>query len=241
MAIDTETTHAGQAGASLQRVGAERGLVVKRGREWLVPDGDEMFRAIYTRAGTGTSEVMAVTSSIAGEGKSTVSLGLAVTMAEDFPDRRVLLVETDLDTPTLASDFEIAPNPGLIDCLLDEQSVQLAYRPTALENLHLVPSGGPFKNPGRLLRSGLMASAVDSMRETHDLVILDLAGILANSDALPLTDLADGVIIVVRAGVTPTTVVDKAVALLDECKLRGVVLNGTRSFVPRWLRRLCGM
>jgi capsular exopolysaccharide synthesis family protein len=241
MVIDTAAANDGQAGAALRRVGTERGLVLAQGRDWLVPDGDEWFRAIYTRAGTGVSEVLAVTSAIAGEGKSTISLGLAVTMAQDFPDRRVLLVETDLQTPTLASDFEIDPNPGLIDCLLEEQPMQVAYRPTALENLHLVPSGGPFKNSGRLLRSGLMANAVDAMRETHDFVVLDLAGVLANSDALPLTDLADGVIFVVRAGVTPTTVIDKAVALLDEAKLRGVVLNDTRSFVPRWLRRLCGM
>ncbi len=240
MVIDTAVRDR-QAAGSLQRVGSERGLVVDRGRDWIVPDGDEWFRAIYTRAGTGASEVLAVTSAIAGEGKSTVSLGLAVTVAQDFPDRRVLLVETDLQTSNLAKDFEIDANPGLIDCLLEEHSVQVAYRSTALENLHLVPSGGPFRNPGRLLRSNLMASAVDTMRETHDVVILDLAGVLANSDALPLTDLADGVIFVVRAGVTPTPVVDKAVGLLDEGKLRGVVLNGTRSSVPRWLRRLCGM
>src|SRR6188508_3126789 len=66
-------------------------------REWLFPQGDELFRGIYTRAGTGfAAEVLAVCSAVAGEGKTTVGLGLAVTIAQDFPERRVLLVETDL-------------------------------------------------------------------------------------------------------------------------------------------------
>src|SRR6185436_15825172 len=65
-------------------------------RDWLFAGADELFRNLYTRAGIGfTSEVMAVSSAIAGEGKTTVSLGLAVTVAQDYPERRVLLVETD--------------------------------------------------------------------------------------------------------------------------------------------------
>ncbi len=57
--------------------------------EWIFPDGDELFRGIYTRAGTGfASDVLAVCSAIAGEGRTTVGVGLAVTIAQDFPDRR---------------------------------------------------------------------------------------------------------------------------------------------------------
>src|SRR5712691_3104789 len=59
-------------------------------REWQFPNGDELFRGIYTRAGTGfAGEVLAVCSAIAGEGKTTVCVGLGVTLAQDFPDRRV--------------------------------------------------------------------------------------------------------------------------------------------------------
>jgi Mrp family chromosome partitioning ATPase len=79
------------------------------------------------------------------------------------------------------------------------------------------------------------------MRQSYDLVVLDLPAILVNSDAVLLTDLADGIICVVRAGVTPTNLVSKALAQLDNEKLRGVVLNGASSSVPAWLRRMCGM
>jgi non-specific protein-tyrosine kinase len=238
MAVKTDTPPQSVSAASLTRIGPGGALANPTPRDWVVPTSDEVFRGIYTRAGTGPSEVLAVTSAIAGEGKSTVSLGLAVTMAQDFPDRRVLLVETDLENPSLARDFDFDSSPGLISYLLDDEPLESLYRSTAIGNLYVLPSGGPVTNPGRLLRSSLMAMAVASMRDSYDLVILDLTSILVNSDALPVADLADGVIVIVRAGVTPISLVNKAVKLLDESKLLGVVLNGARSSVPGWLRRL---
>jgi capsular exopolysaccharide synthesis family protein len=210
-------------------------------RPWLVPGSDEIFRGIYTRAGTGEAETLAICSALAGEGKSTIALGLAVTIAQDFPRRRVLLVETDLHRPVLARDFELEPSPGLIDCLLDDEPLQMAYRPTTLHNLQLLPAGAPRGNPGRILRSERMVSAVETMSQGYDTVILDVPAILANSDSLLLTDLADGVIFVVRAGVTPLPLVNKAISQMADGKLRGAVLNGAASSVPNWLRRLCGL
>ena len=209
-------------------------------RPWLVSGSDEVFRGIYTRAGTGDSETLAVCSALGGEGKTTIALGLAVTIAQDFPRRRVLLVETDLRNPVLAKDFDLEPAPGLLECLLDDAPLQLAYRPTTLHNLHLLPAGAPRPNPGRVLRSERMVSAVESMSQSYDMVILDVPAILTNSDSLLLTDLADGVIFVVRAGVTPLPLVSKAIGQLAEGKLRGAVLNGATSSVPKWLKRLTG-
>ena len=230
----------GSAG-SLRRGGPDGALANDGSREWLLPGADELFRSIYTLAGIGAAETLAVCSAITGEGKTTVSLGLGVTIAQDFPERRVLVVETNLQQPVLAKDFDLKPTPGLVDCLLNDQPLQVGYRATFLENLHLLPAGGPTANPGRLLRSSRMAAALDATRQTHDVVILDVPAVLVNSDALLLTDLADGTIFVVRAGVTPMTLVNKAIEQLDDGKLRGVVLNGVQSAVPAWLRRLCGL
>lgn len=238
MVVSTGVRESNTRAGSLAQVERGGALTSARANAWIPPAGDELFRAIYTRADTGGSEVLAVTSAIAGEGKSTVSVGLAVTIAQDFPERRVLLVETDLQHPTLARDFEIDPNPGLVDLLLADEPVEPAYRPTLLANLQVLPSGGPLAGSGRLLRSRAMTEVVAAMRATHDLVILDLTSILADSDALTVADLADGVIVVVRAGVTPISLVNKAIKLLDDGKLLGAVLNGTRSSIPGWLRRL---
>src|SRR3954453_23450617 len=121
-------------------------------RELLVPETGEFFRGIYTRAGAGAAEILAVSSAIAGEGKTTVALGLALTLAQDFPDRRVLLVETDLERPALAHDFDMQPNPGLVECLISGQSIELACRASVLKNLQFLPIGGPAPDTGRLLR-----------------------------------------------------------------------------------------
>jgi Mrp family chromosome partitioning ATPase len=210
-------------------------------RQWPILGSDELFRGIYTRSGSGASETLAVCSAIAGEGKTTIGLGLGETIAQDFPERQVLVVETDVRRPVLAAGFGVEPCPGLVDYLLDGQPLPAAYRSTHLDNLHLVPAGGPAAHAGRLLRSTRLPAALDAMRRTHDLVILDVPAILTNSDSLLLTDLSDGVIFVVRAGVTPISLVTKAVEQLDAEKLRGLVLNGARSAIPGWLRRLCGL
>jgi capsular exopolysaccharide synthesis family protein len=211
-------------------------------RDWVFPGGDEIFRGIYTRAGAGFSrEVIAVGSAISGEGRTTVSLGLAVAIAEDFPERRVLLVETDSERAVLAADFGVEAEPGLLDCVIGGEPLQNACRPTYLENLHLVPAGRSNGVQGRPLRSSRMAIVIDAMRQMYDVIILDLPPVLANSDSPLLTDVADSTIFVVRSGVTPLTLVNRAIEQLEVSKLRGVVLNGSSSSVPSFLQRLLGV
>ena len=211
-------------------------------REVPLPQTDELFRGIYTRAALGFgSEVLAVTSATPGEGKTTVSLGLAISIAQDFPDRRVLLIETDLQRPVLCEDFDIEPAPGLVDVLADAEFAESACRPTYLDNLDLLPAGVATAVSGRPLRSSRMVEAIERLRETYHIVILDAPSVLANSDTLLLTDLADGVLFVVRLGRPPAATVNKALEQLDEAKLRGIVLNGAQTSIPGWLSNLLGM
>jgi Mrp family chromosome partitioning ATPase len=86
-----------------------------------------------------------------------------------------------------------------------------------------------------------MAAIVEAMRQSYDVVILDLPAILTNSDAVLLTDLADGVICVIRAGLTPVALVNRAFEQIEEGKLRGVVLNANNTSVPSWVGRLAGL
>lgn len=209
-------------------------------REWLFPGADEWFRTIYTRAGAGTPEVLMISSAISGEGKTTLGIGLAVTLAEDFPDRRLILVEADVEHKVLADDFEVADAPGLLECLVNGEAVWSACRGTALHNLDILPAGGAVAYSGRALRTSRMAALVDALRDSYDIVIVDTPGLLVNSDSQLLSDLADGVIFVVRAGVTPTHLVNKALEQIDESKLRGIVLNATRSSIPNWIQRVFG-
>lgn len=210
-------------------------------RPWLFPGSDELYRSIYTAVSYEPSDVLAVTSAISGEGKTTTAVGLAVTAAQDAPDRKILLVEADLDRPVMAGDFAVDQSPGLVDCLLSDEPVQSAYRTTFLHNLHLLPAGVGAENVGRLLRSPQMPHILETMKRSYDLVILDCPAILVNSDAIRLCDLANGTVYIIRAGVTPSGLVREGLDRIDDEKLRGVVLNGQTSAVPAWLRRLIGL
>jgi Mrp family chromosome partitioning ATPase len=230
------------ARSGLRAGGGNRELAPGTPRELLIPGADELFRGIYTRAAADAGETLAICSAIAGEGKTTVAVGLAVTIAQDYPERRVVLVETDFQRPVLAQDFAVEPCPGLVDLLTDDLPPESALRSTFLPNLDLVPAGGAKPIHRRVLRWTRIVTTLLTIRESYDLVILDLPAVLVNSDALPLTDLAEGVLFVVRAGVTPVSLVNKAIAQLDDSreKLRAIVMNDVRSDLPGWLRRLCG-
>jgi polysaccharide biosynthesis transport protein len=241
MALDTSPRPAAAPVAQSLRPTGARGSLAVQDQAPLLPGLDGLFRGIYTRAGIGAPDVVAVCSAIADEGKTTVSLGLAATLAQDFPDWRLLVVETNFAAPVLAADFGLEPGPGLAGCLLDDVPLPTECRGTALANLYLLPSGELPPAAGRVLRSGRMASAISRMRERFDVVVLDAPAILGDGDALPLLDLADGALFVVRAGATPTEAADKALGLIERDKIRGVVLNGVDSAVPGSLRRLCGL
>src|SRR5258708_5821277 len=99
-------------------------------REWLFGGADELFRGLYTRAGIGfASEVLMVSSAVAGEGKTSVSLGLAVTVAQDYPDRRVPLAETDVPHPSLAHHFGGGATPRPVGCVPGGEPVETAFPP----------------------------------------------------------------------------------------------------------------
>jgi non-specific protein-tyrosine kinase len=207
-------------------------------RGWLVPGADELFRSLYTGFEVTSGTSFAVCSAGPGEGKTTISLGLALTVAQDLPDRRVVIVETDLWRPVLAGDFGIEPTPGLVDCLLDRVPVQAVLRPTLLDNLSLVVAGNGSANAQRLLRSARMPQAIEELRRTHDLVILDTPGTLAHSEVALLARMVDEVIFVVRSGFTPENSMSSALARIHGATVRGIVVNHARSSVPGAIRRL---
>ena len=208
---------------------------------WLVPGADELFRSLYTGFDVTAGASFAVCSAISGEGKTTISLGLAIAIAQDLPDRRVVLAETDLWRPVLARDFGIPEAPGLVDCLLDRETVAAALRPTALDNLALLVGGAAVSSAQRLIRSARMPQLVQELRRTHDVVILDTPAALDHSEVALLARMVEDVIFVVRTGMTPVGDLSAAIARLQGAKVRGVLLNDTRSSVPMAVRRLVRM
>lgn len=165
-----------------------------------------------------------VTSPGAGDGKSITAANLALTMAQEF-QRRVVLVDGDLRGSTVHSLFGLEGSPGLTDVLagqatLDEVMVYLAdYR------LTVIPAGQTPPFPTELLGSTAMRRLVDSLRARFDRVLVDMPAAAPLADAGTFAPLADGVLMVVRAGVTQRPALDQAIAVFDEQKIVGVVLN----------------
>jgi capsular exopolysaccharide synthesis family protein len=212
------------------------GAAARRG--WMIPGAEELFRSLYTGLDTGQGTSFAMCSSVSGEGKTTLSLGLATAIAQDLPDKRVVVVETDLWRAVLAKDFGLPVSPGLVDVLLDRQSVASALRPTALDNLSLLLAGKEPASPQRLLRSARMPEIIDTLRRTHDVVIVDTPAVLAHSEVALITKMVEEVIFVVRTGVTPARELGNALAKLQGANIRGIIVNDARSAVPNAIRKL---
>ena len=207
-------------------------------RDWVVPGAEELFRSLYTGFETKSGNSFAVCSAVQGEGKTTICLGLGIAIAQDLPDRRVVIVETDLWRPVLAKDFGIESTPGLVDCLLDRQPTAAALRSTSLDNLSLLVAGSAVTSGQRLLRSARMPQIIEELRRTHDVVILDTPATLVHSEVALLARMIEDVIFVVRTGVTPARELATALGRLQGARVRGVVVNDARSSVPNAVRRL---
>jgi capsular exopolysaccharide synthesis family protein len=206
-------------------------------RTWPISGAEELFRSLYTGFETGQGTSLAVCSAVQGEGKTTMCLGLATAIAQDLPDRRVVIVETDLWRAVLAKDFGLPTAPGLVDCLLDRQPLASALRPTSLDNLSLLVAGSTVPSPQRLLRSVRMPEVLDTLRRTHDVVIVDTPAALAHSEVGLLARMVEEVVFVVRTGVTPAREIGTAMSRLQGANIRGIVINDARSAVPRAIRR----
>lgn len=180
--------------------------------------------------------VLGVTSALVGEGKTTVALHLAMTIARDTY-KRVCLIDLSLGKGELAGRLGVPTRgEGVIPVLEDDSHVVPTLQIAGLDNLVIIPAGKLPANPPRLVRSPRVAQLLLSARSAFDVVVVDMPAV-ATDHALPLTRHMDGVLVVARAGVTPRDVVNEALDGLGRDKVIGVTLNRIQQSGPAWLRR----
>lgn len=170
--------------------------------------------------------VIGVTSSVRGEGKSTTAVNLAYVLAE--AGRKVLLIDGDLRLPSIAKKMNIARTPGLTNLLLDGKYDQMNdFKVEDLEKWHIVPAGDLPPNPSELLGSGKMERFLKAMTEKYDYIIIDLPPVNIVSDALAISRLLDGMLIVVREDYTSKKDLDSCVMQLklSNVNVLGFVMN----------------
>ncbi|MCC6730421.1 MAG: CpsD/CapB family tyrosine-protein kinase [Chthonomonadales bacterium] len=204
----------------------------------LVPEEYARLHADIERAASPSRcFVVGVTSAVYGEGKTTVALNLAGTIAQNS-EARVALVDFNLRNWDMQTRLNIASAPGLVDVLEgSEDDLTAIVQRTELDNLTIIPAGRAAANPSRLVRSSRLAEVVSTLRMSNDFIVLDMAPVLPVADTKSLAKHLDGIVMVVRAGVTPREIVGRAIDAVGSDKVLGVVLNGVESALPSWLHR----
>ncbi|OHB32285.1 MAG: hypothetical protein A2X84_05885 [Desulfuromonadaceae bacterium GWC2_58_13] len=168
-----------------------------------------------------------VTSAIGGEGKTLTSLNLAITLAQEF-DHTVLLVEADIRRPTVLKYLDMEASMGLTDCVLDGIDVGDVLVKTGIGKLSVLPAGRAVPNPVELFSSNRMQQILAEIKSRYvdRYVIIDTTPLLPFAEPQFIANAVGGVLFVVREGYTSTDKVTKALGLLKNHNLLGVVCNG---------------
>lgn len=175
------------------------------------------------------NKVIGVTSSVAGEGKTTTVVNLAIALAS--AGHQVVLVEADLRRPRTADVFGINSAVGLSNVLVGRLSAPDAVQPV-LGGLFDVLASGPLPpNPSELLASQQMAAALDRLRARYDVVLVDTPPLLPVTDAAAVAPATDGMILVCRYGRTTRAQVSAAVQVLHS--VSGLLFGTVLSMVSR--------
>jgi len=191
--------------------------------------GAEAYRTLRTKLlfsrALSSLKTIVVTSPFAQDGKSTVAANLATTFAQH--GMRTLLIDCDLRRPTQHQVFGVSSRPGLTDLLTSDELIPGAGRRTSVENLSLITAGALPPDPPELVGSARMRSLLEKLGETFDVIVLDTPPVLPVADSAILASLADGVLLVVRAGQTDRRAAQLAVQQLQDVDARilGAVLN----------------
>ena len=168
-------------------------------------------------------KVMIVTSAIPGEGKSTVSVNLALCLSQV---EKVLLIDADLRHPTLAKSFEFAVGtPGLANLIAGTATLSECIK--TVEGIDMMSAGTVPPNPLELLSSPRLAKALEVLKSKYDRIIIDSPPTQAVSDAAVLATYANALIYVVKSNTTSIPLVEKGIGQLlqNNAPITGIVLN----------------
>lgn len=184
-------------------------------------------------------KVIAVTSAIAGEGKTLSSVNLAMNLAYGGR-RKILLIDVDLRKSDLARGLGISPVPGLREFLGGTESLKDIVRNTLVPGFYIIPGGKTLGDPSPLLAAEKIRNFLGKVREQFDVILLDTPPILPVADTLSLRDQVDGFIFLFRAEFTPYTMLRQALEELGEANVLGVVMNGIEPRKQKYYQRYYG-
>lgn len=173
--------------------------------------------------------VIGVTSPMRGEGKSTTAVNLSYVFAEK--GSKVLLIDADLRIPSIAKKLDIESFPGLADLLRGKGARISEFQSHLLSNWFVLPSGDIPPNPSELLGSSRMENILNQLREIFDYIIIDLPPVNLVSDAISISSLISGMIVVIREEYTEKKELERCFRQLklSNVNILGCVMNEAKS------------
>ncbi|MDD2876331.1 MAG: polysaccharide biosynthesis tyrosine autokinase [Acidiphilium sp.] len=188
---------------------------------------NEQMRALRTSLwlDPGAPRSLAITAARPGEGKTTLAVGLAVSLAAS--GMRVLVIDCDIRQPSFDAIFDLGGAPGLTDHLAARVGLDQAIHSQRDMMLDVMPAGAVATDALSLFMSQRMPNLMNTLHDRYDLVILDLPPVFALAEAQVLARAAEATLLCIRWAETPRRVVTEALALLDHADIRlaGTVLT----------------
>ncbi len=174
----------------------------------------------------GDKKVIAFTSSMAGEGKTTTCLNSAIAFAQT--GSKTLVIDMDMRKPRIHRYFEIPSSPGLSD-RLGNFTKEIPITKTQYENLDVLPVGTIPPSPPELLMSDTFGKVLNELKEKYDYIFLDTPPIHVVTDVAIVSDFLDGIIFVVREKAVPLEMVKQSLLNLERvgAKVLGFILNAS--------------
>lgn len=192
----------------------------------------ESYRTLRTNVNYASStdkkiRSLLISSPQPGEGKSTTTANLAIAFAQ--LRKRTLLVDADLRKPVQHNVFDLPRGPGLAEYLIGEvKELNSIIHPTKVENLSILTAGELPPNPSELLGSDSMSKLVAQLENEWEMVLFDSPPVVAVTDASTISGELDAIALVVKAGSTERSAVDRAIELIQHVNvpIAGAILNG---------------
>lgn len=171
-------------------------------------------------------KVVAFSSTVANEGKTTNCLNLGISFAD--VDKKILVIDADMRRPQIHNHLSVPLSPGLSD-YLGELTDEIPIMKTEYENLDVIPAGTLPPSPSELLMNPRFEEVLEKLRETYDFVFIDTPPVHVVSDLSVFASKIDGVVFVVREKKAPLATVKKTVEEIHGVggKVLGLVFNGS--------------
>lgn len=179
-----------------------------------------------------------ITSASNGEGKSVAAANLAI-VASQHSGRPTLLVDCNFRKPSIGGLMGVSSEKGLGELLSGATDISGVTAACDIKNLFIIPAGHIQGNPNELLSSQKMKDVLFELKGKYDRIILDTPALIPYSDARILSHIADGTVLVIRAGRTRREVVARAESVLKSvgANILGYVLTGIEYHIPEYIHR----